>query len=254
MTDFQHDIQAALDIKNRTPYNKLANLLNTANRSGLITVKQLEELDLNLHQLSLGNNTPIDFVPRCSQASYDSAEQETKKLNAVDSLLYVRLKDKVEEVKKTLHNAQEDYILLNTSSWNLDIEVKELIFADLSLAKNLLSNSGLVVEVSESNQDAVTALSGSGPAYFFSFVEAMINAGVKLGLTNEIATQLAIGTISGSAAMLKESGLDATTLRKNVTSPNGTTAAALSVFTDKDLEKIVLDAMTAAKKRAQELA
>lgn len=135
MTDFQHDIQAALDIKNKTPYNKLANLLNTANRSGLITVKQLEELDLNLHQLSLGNNTPIDFVPRCSQASYDSAEQETKKLNAVDSLLYVRLKDKVEEVKKTLHNAQEDYILLNTSSWNLDIEVKELIFADLSLAK-----------------------------------------------------------------------------------------------------------------------
>jgi pyrroline-5-carboxylate reductase len=126
--------------------------------------------------------------------------------------------------------------------------------ADLSLAKNLLSNSGLVVEVSESDQDAVTALSGSGPAYFFSFVEAMINAGVKLGLTNEIATQLAIGTISGSAAMLKESGLDATTLRKNVTSPNGTTAAALSVFTDKDLEKIVFDAMTAAKKRAQELA
>jgi pyrroline-5-carboxylate reductase len=126
--------------------------------------------------------------------------------------------------------------------------------ADISLAKNLLSNSGLVVEVSESDQDAVTALSGSGPAYFFSFVEAMINAGVKLGLTNEIATQLAIGTISGSAAMLKESGLDATTLRKNVTSPNGTTAAALSVFTDKDLEKIVLDAMTAAKKRAQELA
>ena len=126
--------------------------------------------------------------------------------------------------------------------------------ADLSLAKNLLSNSGLVVEVSESDQDTVTALSGSGPAYFFSFVESMINAGVKLGLTNEIATQLAIGTISGSAAMLKESGLDATTLRKNVTSPNGTTAAALSVFTDKDLEKIVLDAMTAAKKRAQELA
>jgi pyrroline-5-carboxylate reductase len=82
----------------------------------------------------------------------------------------------------------------------------------------------------------------------------MVSAGVKLGLTNEIATQLAIGTISGSAAMLKESGLDATTLRKNVTSPNGTTAAALSVFKEKDLEKIVFDAMAAAKKRAQEIA
>jgi pyrroline-5-carboxylate reductase len=82
----------------------------------------------------------------------------------------------------------------------------------------------------------------------------MIKSGVQLGLTNEIATQLAIGTITGSAAMLQESGLDAATLRKNVTSPNGTTAAALSVFADKDLEKIISDAMMAAKKRAQELA
>lgn len=125
---------------------------------------------------------------------------------------------------------------------------------DLALAKKLLSASGIVVEVDESNQDAVTALSGSGPAYFFSFVEALIKSGIKLGLTNEVATQLAIGTISGSAAMLEESGLDAATLTKNVTSPNGTTAAAMTVFKDQDLDKIVFDAMSAAKKRAQELA
>ena len=124
----------------------------------------------------------------------------------------------------------------------------------LSLTKDLLSASGLVVEVAEENQDAVTALSGSGPAYFFNFIEAMIKAGVNLGLTQEIATQLAIGTITGSAAMLQESGIDAATLRKNVTSPNGTTAAALKVFSDSNLEKIVADAMAAAKKRAQELA
>lgn len=124
----------------------------------------------------------------------------------------------------------------------------------LSLTKDLLSASGLVVEVAEENQDAVTALSGSGPAYFFNFIEAMIKAGVNLGLTEEIATQLAIGTITGSAAMLQESGIDAATLRKNVTSPNGTTAAALKVFSDSNLEKIVADAMAAAKKRAQELA
>lgn len=124
----------------------------------------------------------------------------------------------------------------------------------LSLAKDLLSASGLVVEVAEEDQDAVTALSGSGPAYFFNFIEAMIKAGVNLGLTEEIATQLAIGTIAGSAAMLQESGIDAATLRKNVTSPNGTTAAALKVFSDSNLEKIVADAMAAAKKRAQELA
>ena len=124
----------------------------------------------------------------------------------------------------------------------------------LSLTKDLLSASGLVVEVAEENQDAVTALSGSGPAYFFNFIEAMIKSGVNLGLTQEVATQLAIGTIAGSAAMLQESGIDAATLRKNVTSPNGTTAAALKVFSDSNLEKIVADAMAAAKKRAQELA
>jgi len=126
--------------------------------------------------------------------------------------------------------------------------------AHLELTKELFSASGVVVELPEENQDAVTALSGSGPAYFFYFIESMIKSGVQLGLTNEIATQLAIGTITGSAAMLQESGLDAATLRKNVTSPNGTTAAALAVFADKDLEKIISDAMMAAKKRAQELA
>ena len=126
--------------------------------------------------------------------------------------------------------------------------------ADMELATKLFSTSGEVVEVSEEMLDAVTALSGSGPAYFFNFVESMIDAGVELGLSKEIATKLAIETISGSAAMLKESGLDAQTLRKNVTSPKGTTAAALQVFSDNNFDSLILQAMSAAKKRAQELA
>jgi pyrroline-5-carboxylate reductase len=125
---------------------------------------------------------------------------------------------------------------------------------DLATATNLLSASGLVVQVAEAQQDAVTALSGSGPAYLFYFVEEMIKSGVALGLSQEIATKLAIGTIAGSAAMLQESGLDAATLRKNVTSPNGTTAAAINEFEKANLAQIINDAMSAAKKRAQELA
>jgi len=124
----------------------------------------------------------------------------------------------------------------------------------LEIATALFSTTGEVVVLTEDKIDAVTSLSGSGPAYFFYFVEAMIKAGVELGLTSEIATKLAIETISGSAAMLKESDLDAATLRKNVTSPKGTTAAALEVFSDFDLEKIISKAMSAAKNRAQELA
>jgi len=125
---------------------------------------------------------------------------------------------------------------------------------DLALTTSLLSGCGIVVELPESQQDAVTALSGSGPAYFFNFVEEMIKSGVTLGLSPEIATELAVGTIVGAAAMLQESGLDAATLRKNVTSPNGTTAAALNVFNESDLSAIVSKAMAAAKNRAQELA
>ena len=125
---------------------------------------------------------------------------------------------------------------------------------ELKIAIELFSTTGEVVVVTEDKIDAVTALSGSGPAYFFYFIEAMVKAGVELGLTDEIATKLAIETISGSAAMLKESNLDAATLRKNVTSPKGTTAAALEVFSNNDLENIILKAMSAAKNRAQELA
>ena len=125
---------------------------------------------------------------------------------------------------------------------------------NMKVAFALFSGCGIVVELPESQQDAVTAMSGSGPAYFFNFVEEMIKGGIALGLPNEIATELAIGTIVGAAAMLQESGLDAATLRKNVTSPNGTTAAALNVFSDSDLTAIVKNAMTAAKNRAQELA
>ncbi len=125
---------------------------------------------------------------------------------------------------------------------------------ELKIAIELFSTTGEVVVVTEDKIDAVTALSGSGPAYLFYFIEAMVKAGVELGLTDEIATKLAIETISGSAAMLKESNLDVATLRKNVTSPKGTTAAALEVFSNNDLENIIFKAMSAAKNRAQELA
>ena len=117
-----------------------------------------------------------------------------------------------------------------------------------------LATCGKVISIEEDLQDAVTALSGSGPAYFFAFVEEMIKSGISLGLSSDQATTLAIQTMVGSAAMLEESGKSATTLRENVTSPNGTTAAALQVFSEANLGDIVSRAMTAARDRSQELA
>jgi pyrroline-5-carboxylate reductase len=113
---------------------------------------------------------------------------------------------------------------------------------------------GKVIEVDEDLQDAVTATSGSGPAYFFRFVEAMVDGAVALGLSHADATTLTIQTIIGAAKLLDQSGDTPTTLREKVTSPNGTTFAALSSFNDSDISGVVAKAMKAARDRSQELA
>ena len=117
-----------------------------------------------------------------------------------------------------------------------------------------LAATGKVIEVSEDLQDAVTATSGSGPAYFFRFVEAMVAGAKELGLSDEDATTLTVQTIVGAAKLLNESGKSATTLRENVTSPNGTTAAALASFESDHIGGVVAKAMKAARDRSQELA
>ena len=117
-----------------------------------------------------------------------------------------------------------------------------------------LGATGKVIEVSEELQDAVTATSGSGPAYFFAFVEAMVAGAQELGLSQEDATTLTVQTIVGAAKLLNQSGKSATTLRENVTSPNGTTAAALASFGDDKMSSMVAKAMKAARDRSRELA
>ena len=108
--------------------------------------------------------------------------------------------------------------------------------------------------MAEELQDAVTATSGSGPAYFFYFVEEMIKGAIALGLSEAAATKLTIQTITGAAAMLNESGKSPTTLRENVTSPKGTTAAALETFYQANTGEIISAALKAARDRSQELA
>jgi pyrroline-5-carboxylate reductase len=117
-----------------------------------------------------------------------------------------------------------------------------------------LGATGKVIEISEELQDAVTATSGSGPAYFFAFVEAMVAGAQELGLSQEDATTLTVQTIVGAAKLLDQSGKSATTLRENVTSPNGTTAAALASFGDDKMSLMVAKAMKAARDRSQDLA
>jgi pyrroline-5-carboxylate reductase len=124
---------------------------------------------------------------------------------------------------------------------------------DQEWISGFLSKAGEVIVVDESLQDAVTATSGSGPAYYFAITEAVVGAARRLGISPEDAVTLASQTLIGAALMVDRSGKDLKTLRENVTSPNGTTAAALKSFADSGLEEIVYKAMKAAHDRSIEL-
>jgi pyrroline-5-carboxylate reductase len=126
--------------------------------------------------------------------------------------------------------------------------------AHLAEAEALMAATGRVVHVPEKQQDAVTAISGSGPAYIFYVIEAMIDAGVMLGLARPLATELAVQTLYGSATMLRETGTHPTVLREQVTSPGGTTAAALRTLEDHRVKAAFLSAMEACRNRSQQLA
>ncbi len=127
--------------------------------------------------------------------------------------------------------------------------------AAYELAEALLEAVGSVVRLdSESQMDAVTAVSGSGPAYLFHMAECLTAAGVRAGLPEQMAAQLASGTIVGAANLLDQSDDDPAALRQMVTSPNGTTAAALDVLMgEKGLRDLMSRAVAAAAERSKEL-
>ena len=119
--------------------------------------------------------------------------------------------------------------------------------------RELLGPLGLTLPVPEKLIDAVTGLSGSGPAYLYLFVESLIDAGVSAGLNHEIAARLAVQTVLGAARMLKESGRSPAELRREVTSPGGTTAAALKELENRSFRGSLITAVAAAAERAGEL-
>lgn len=124
---------------------------------------------------------------------------------------------------------------------------------DAALTESLLGAVGYVCRVEEDDLDAVTAVSGSGPAYFFFMLEALITAGIEQGLPPDIARDLALHTAAGSAELVLSTGESPATLRENVTSPNGTTFAALESLRTDRFEAIVGRAVKAAADRSREL-
>jgi len=124
---------------------------------------------------------------------------------------------------------------------------------DAAWAKSILEAVGVVVTVPEAQLDAVTGLSGSGPAYVFLVAEAMIDAGERAGLPREIAETLAKQTLLGASRLMVETGTPPAELRAAVTSPNGTTVAGLAVLDDRDVRGAFVAAVEAATARSREL-
>lgn len=125
--------------------------------------------------------------------------------------------------------------------------------SDIELALSIFKTVGAVIQIKEDLMDAVTGLSGSGPAFIYLVIEAMIEAGEKLGLTKSIAEVLAFNTVLGSAETLIRTGKQAGELREMVTSPGGTTRAGLDILESRGFAQILSDAIIAAAKRSSEL-
>lgn len=124
---------------------------------------------------------------------------------------------------------------------------------DLNSVRTILEAMGKARVVKEDQMDAVTALSGSGPAYAFYLLEAMVEAGRRLDLSAEDSTELAQSAISGAMALIRSQNMDPETLRKNVTSPGGTTEAAISVLDKHQVKQTLISAVMAAAKRSRQL-
>jgi pyrroline-5-carboxylate reductase len=124
----------------------------------------------------------------------------------------------------------------------------------LAIAEDLLGSVGRVIRIAEYHLDAVTATSGSGPAYFFLLAEAMIDACILLGLSRDVASELIVQTMLGSAKMLRDTGKHPVELREMVTSPGGTTIAAIRQLEQAGVRAAFLNAIDAAAKRSAELA
>lgn len=125
--------------------------------------------------------------------------------------------------------------------------------SDCGFAQNILNATGIAMQVKEDDLDAVTALSGSGPAYVFEFIQALVDGGVAEGLTRDTALRLAVQTVAGAAEMVAKTGEHPTALKDKVTSPAGTTSRALELLAERGFAGTVIQAVRAAAARSKEL-
>ena len=173
-------------------------------------------------------------------------------IKKIEDLLYAAFDDKSKNnlpVVRVMPNTPA-LVLSGMSGMSVNCACTE---EDINTAKTILNAMGKVLEFKEEDLDSVTALSGSGPAYVFYLIEAMILAGEKLGLDHGAAQELSLQTIKGAVKLLEEKKETPESLRKKVTSPGGTTQAALNVFEARFVKQGIVEGIIAAAKRSAEL-
>jgi pyrroline-5-carboxylate reductase len=174
------------------------------------------------------------------------------KMEKIEDLLYGQINQKERQnlpVIRVMPNTPA-LVLSGMSGMCSNIYATE---KDLITTKTILETMGNVIEFDEDKMDAVTALSGSGPAYVFYLAESMMEAGISIGLDPKDASVLTMTTLKGALKLMEEKDESPETLRKKVTSPGGTTEAAFNVFENNQVKDIIIEAITAAKKRSKEL-
>lgn len=174
------------------------------------------------------------------------------KIKKIEDLLYSHLDDKKQKnrpIIRVMPNTPA-LVLKGMSGMSYNSNCTE---DDIKVARTILGAMGKVTEFKENDLDAVTALSGSGPAYVFYFVEALIRGGIELGINADVAEKLTVETIKGAITLLTESGATPASLRQKVAAPGGTTEAALNVFEKKSVQKNIVKGIIAAAERSKEL-
>jgi len=173
-------------------------------------------------------------------------------IRKIENLLYSRLSDKDVDnfpVIRVMPNTPA-LALCGMSGMSPNKSCSE---SDIEITETMLSAMGKVMIFKEEDLDAVTAMSGSGPAYVFYFTEAMIEAGLALGLTGKASAALTVQTLKGAIALLEKTGENPEQLRRKVTSPGGTTQAALDVFEKREFKHTLKEGIFAAANRSREL-
>lgn len=239
-----------------------ANLMITdVNQDKLQTVQRKWKVEITTNNRQAVDNAETVLLAVKPQQLKNVLTEIKATLNPTTLLVSIAAGFTIDSIQKAINRKTQPIVRVmpnlaakvgqSVSAWKANRAVNN---QQKKIVKEMLAAIGTELEVeTEARLDTITAVSGSGPAYFFYFVESLISGAKKLGLSEKEATQLALQTFYGAAELLKKDSRSPSQLRQTVTSKGGTTAAALKVFEEKKFSEIIFQALKAAENRAKEL-